>query len=53
MRRVELALFLSRIDRKFLEEVFVHTTDQVFFFAKGFVVDFTDFIDELFDIIRG
>ena len=51
MRRVELALFFGRIDRKLLEEVFVNTTDQVFFLAKLLVADLVDLIDNLFDVV--
>lgn len=52
MRRVELALLLGGIDRKFFQEVFVHTTDEVFFFAKLLMTDFVDLIDQLFDVVR-
>lgn len=53
MRRVELALFLGGIDRKFFQKVFVYATDQVFFFAKLLVADFVDFINQLFDVVCG
>lgn len=48
MRRVELSLLLGGVDRKFFQEVFVHTTDEVFFLAKLLVADLVDFIDQFF-----
>ena len=39
MLRVVFALFLGRIDRKFLQEVFVHAPDQVFLLTKSLVAN--------------
>ena len=50
MRRIEFTFLLGGIDGELLEEIFIHTTDQVFFYAKGFVRDLVDLIHELLDI---
>ena len=51
MRSVELAFLFGCVDGKFLEEVLIYSSDQVFFLAKCLVAYFVDFIHDLFDII--
>ena len=52
VRCIELPLLLCGIDGKLLEEIFVHTTNQVFLFAKRLMTDFVDLINHLLDVIR-
>ena len=44
MRSVVFALFLCRVDGKFLEEVLIDAADQVFLFAKRLVADLVHLI---------
>nr|DAU89409.1 MAG TPA: hypothetical protein [Caudoviricetes sp.] len=48
---VEFAFFFSSINCKFLKEVFIYMTNQVFFFTKSLVAYFINFIYKLFDVI--
>ena len=49
---VELPLLFCGIDGKLLEEIFVHTTNQVFLLAKRLMTDFVDLVNHLLDVIR-
>ena len=51
MRRVELAFFLGGIDGKFLEEVFVHSSNQVFFLSKRLMAYLIDLVHNLLDVV--
>ena len=53
MRGVKLTIFLCGIDGEFLQEIFVHSPDQVFFLAKLLVADFVDLIHKFLNIIGG
>ena len=49
-RGIEFTVFLGTGGGIYLEEVFVHTTDEVFFMETG-LIDFVDFIDKLLDFL--
>lgn len=51
MGRIVFALFLGRIDGEFLEEVFIHPADQVFFLAESLMADLVDLVNHLFDVV--
>ena len=51
VRCILLSLFFCRVDGKFFEKVFIHTPDQVFFFAERLVADLVDLIHDLFDVV--
>ena len=51
VRRIILALFFCRVDGKFFEKVFVHSSDKVFFFTERLVADLVDLVNDLFDVV--
>lgn len=51
MRGIELAFLLGCVDSKFLEKVFVYSSDQVFFLTECLVADLIDLVYDLFDIV--
>lgn len=53
MGRVELALLLGGVDRKLFQEIFVDSTDQIFFLAKLLVADLVYLVHDLFDVVGG
>ena len=53
MRGIELAFLFGCVDGKFLEEIFVYSSNEVFFLAKRLVADLVDLVYDLFDIVCG
>lgn len=49
---IELPLLFCGIDGKFLEEIFIHTANQVLLLAKRLMTDFVDLVNHLLDVIR-